>query len=150
MDYMLPDNDTLQFKARTFVETVVKTEKVWGLEGDGGWAVSDSNDYEDTEVIPFWSSPEEAAACAVEEWAEYKITEIPLADFLENWIINMHNEELLAGLNFNTELEGKELEPLELALKIIDELSLRGKTVEFESFDSMDEFEIEVKRVLAE
>ena len=43
-----------------FVERVKETKTVWGLKSSNGWAVCESNEYEDTDVYPFWSDEADA------------------------------------------------------------------------------------------
>lgn len=38
-----------------FIKRVLKSGIVWGLENEKGWFVCESNEYEDIEVMPFWS-----------------------------------------------------------------------------------------------
>lgn len=36
-----------------FVNEVLETEVIWGLNNEDGWAICDSNDFEGRQVIPF-------------------------------------------------------------------------------------------------
>ena len=38
-----------------FIKRVSENKEVWGLESDDGWFVCESNEYEDTLVMLFWS-----------------------------------------------------------------------------------------------
>jgi hypothetical protein len=126
---------------RTFIQDIVKNDKVWGLTHDDTWATSNSAEYEDTEVILFWSESAGAAACAEDDWAGYKPETISVVEFLENWCVGMYSDALLLGANWDENLNGREVEPLEVALDVIQELKAQGKTLEFTQYDSQKEFE---------
>ncbi|RIJ41787.1 DUF2750 domain-containing protein [Pontibacter oryzae] len=133
---------------KTFIQRVVETGKVWGLTKDETWATSSSSEFEDTEVILFWSEQELAKACAADEWEEYSPESISLAEFLENWCVGMYGDELLVGANWDDNLIGKEAEPLVVALDVVTQLKSEGKTIEFEQYDNQQEFEDQVIEAL--
>lgn len=58
---MLQDIATIEYKHKKFVERVVDFDTVWALESDEGFATTDSNDFEDAKLIPFWSDKAYAA-----------------------------------------------------------------------------------------
>lgn len=98
-----------------FVEHVRASGLVWGLRSAEGWAMAPSNDEdEDADVIPFWSDRAYAARCAADEWEEYAPESIPLEAFLEAWLPGMSEEGTLVGTNWNAQLTGAEVDPLEL------------------------------------
>ncbi len=133
---------------RKFVERVVASDKVWGLSQGDIWATSSSNEYDDTEVILFWSTEAGALACAEDEWQGYKAEEVPLVEFLENWCVGMYGDHLLAGLDWDPALTGRETEPLEVALDVIRELRAKDKLVLFTNYDSMDDYENQIVEAL--
>ncbi|SUQ29186.1 Protein of uncharacterised function (DUF2750) [Vibrio vulnificus] len=59
--------------------------------------------------------PKDAMAHNVEEWADFEVLEIPLDIFVEDWLITLDEDGVLVGVNWNAQLEGKEIEPSELA-----------------------------------
>jgi hypothetical protein len=97
-----------------FIERIIKTKMVWGLRSEEGWCVSPSNEYEETEVMPFWSDRAYAQQCAVEEWEAFKPVSISLEEFMEAWLPGLETDQLLVGTNWNVRLIGKEIEPFEL------------------------------------
>ena len=98
-----------------FVQRVVESGLVWALHSEEeGWCVSGSNDDEDVDVVPVWSDRAYAAQCARDEWAVYEPTPIPLNEFMEGWLPGMAEAGDLAGTNWNAQLIGREVEPLEL------------------------------------
>ncbi|MEH7747741.1 DUF2750 domain-containing protein [Neobacillus drentensis] len=107
---------TINSKRRyeNFIKRVSESKMVWGLKSEDGWCVCESNEYEDTVVMLFWSDEAYARQCAVEEWSHYKPTSIPLEEFMNNWIYGMNEDDLLVGVNWNAKLIGLEVEPYDL------------------------------------
>ncbi|MCJ8166599.1 DUF2750 domain-containing protein [Pontibacter sp. E15-1] len=132
----------------TFVARIVETNAVWGLTKDETWATSSSAAFEDTEVILFWSQREGAAACAADEWESYLPESITLVEFLENWCVGMYGDALLLGADWDTDLSGKEAEPLAVALDVLNALKAKGTTLDFTQYDSQEEFEEQVIEAL--
>lgn len=133
---------------RKFIQHIVEKDAVWGLTHDDTWATSSSGEYEDAEVILFWSDAEGAKACAEDDWAEYQADSITLVEFLENWCVGMYGDQLLLGPDWDASLVGREMEPLIVALDVINELKQKGKTLEFTQYDSQEEFEEQVTEAL--
>ncbi|MEW4264481.1 DUF2750 domain-containing protein [Priestia megaterium] len=103
-----------------FVKRVSESKVVWGLKSEDGWCVCESNEYEETAVMLFWSDEAYVKQCAVEEWSNYKPTSIALEEFMNNWIYGMHNDDLLVGVNWNAKLIGLEVEPYDLLNELED------------------------------
>lgn len=93
----------------TFCERVEASGVVFGLsaEQDEGWAYAPSH-VDATDVLLFFSSREQALACRADEWADYQVIELPVELFLERWLPNMAEDELLCGLDWSGELIGLE------------------------------------------
>ena len=100
---------------RIFIETVLEKGVIWGLRSEDGWAIAPSTEYEEANVMPFWSHRGAAKAAAQDEWSDYEPTEIVLATFIDSWLCNMHEDGLLVGTNWNANLLGMEIEPIDLA-----------------------------------
>lgn len=145
---MTDNNQNNQSGSAAFISTIVETNKVWGLTKDETWATSSSAEFEDTEVILFWSTEEGAKACAEDDWQEYKPESITLVEFLENWCVGMYGDALLVGPNWNADLTGIESEPLEIAMEVVNALKAKGKELEFTQYDSQQEFEEQVMEAL--
>ncbi len=111
-----------EIRYKIFIKTITETKTVWGLISDDGWAITESTEFDDSDVMPFWSHKAYAKAVAKEEWSNYNPTEITLDSFLDNWLKGMHEENLLVGVNWNQNLIGKEIEPVELAKDILEKL----------------------------
>ncbi|WP_242918440.1 DUF2750 domain-containing protein [Pontibacter liquoris] len=145
---MTQDAATIEKRYQDFIRQVVDTNAVWGLTKDETWATSSSAEYEDTEVILFWSDEAGAKACAEDDWADYVPESITLVEFLENWCVGMYGDALLMGANWDTDLTGKEAEPLEVALDVTKEVRAQNKTLTFTQYDNQEDFEEQVIEAL--
>lgn len=87
---------------------------VWSLENSDGWAQCESEKHKQTLVMPFWSQPEYAQVHQKNEWLAYKVMAISLEEFLDDWLIGMHKDAILTGINWNEQLDGEEYEPLDI------------------------------------
>lgn len=142
---MATEASTPETSYRAFVQQAVAADEVWGLEGEEGLAISSSSENEEQDVIPFWSGEALAKAVAVDDWATFKPSAMTVAEFLENWLVGMHNDELLVGTNWSAELSGKEVEPLVLALDLAKELEASGKEIEFANYKDLKDFQQQVR-----
>ena len=109
---MLTDNHEQNYLQ--FFTDAIATGCVWGLENDEGWAQCESEKYQQTLVIPFWSQPEYAEVHQQGEWSAYKVVAISLEEFLDDWLTGMHEDVILAGINWDKQLDGSEYEPLDI------------------------------------
>lgn len=107
-------SDNFEENLQRFLTEAADCGCVWGLESDDGWALAPSEKYSETEVMPFWSQPEFAQAHCQEEWQAYRVVPVSLEEFLEDWLPGMHEDVYLLGINWNQDLEGLEVEPLDL------------------------------------
>ncbi|AVH30558.1 DUF2750 domain-containing protein [Vibrio fluvialis] len=105
----------IQANLELFIKESQENNLVWGLRNEEGWLSCESTEFEDSEVMPFWSSKEDAQLHNVEEWADFEVLEIPLDIFVEDWLITLGEDGVLVGTNWNANLDGKEIEPSELA-----------------------------------
>lgn len=106
--------DNLDENYDLFLDDALATGCVWGLEGEEGWALCSSDTHEDIDVMPLWSQPEYAQAHCIEQWSHYQVVPISLEELLDDWLPGMHEDVLMIGPNWNSKLEGFELEPLDL------------------------------------
>ena len=108
--------DDIQANLQRFISETQKESLVWGLcDKEEGWLACDSAQFENSEVMPFWSNQADAAVHAVEEWEGFEVKSIPLDVFVEDWLITLSEDGVLIGVNWNTALEGEEIEPPTLA-----------------------------------
>lgn len=111
----------LQDNYNRFVEGIKASGKVWSLKTSGGWVVCDSEEFEKTDVIPFWSEEAFAKVHCKDEWADYEPVVLDLEEFATAWLPDMATDGVLVGPNWNTDLAGLEIEPQELAKRIVGE-----------------------------
>lgn len=142
---MQPESFNTDTQYQQFIQAVIAGDEVWGLEGEEGLAISSSSNNDEQDVIPFWSSEALALAVAADDWAGFKPSSMSLVEFLENWLSGMHNDEILAGADWDASLEGKEVEPLQLALDLANAAEAAGLELEFSNYDSLADFRKEVK-----
>ena len=133
-------------KHRKFVADVVENGIVWVLEDDEGCANVDSNTYETATgepeiVLCYWSNEKMARVCSRKHWPDHEVGEIALSDFMENWCVGMQSDGVIAGTNFDHQLYGTEILPLDLLLELFEELRSNGKELSFEHYPSQAEFE---------
>lgn len=117
----LSDNDSENFDR--FIVEAIENGCVWSLQGPEGWALCGSEKYENTDVMPFWSQEAFARVHCQEDWKDYEPVAIELEEFLEDWLTGMHEDVILAGINWDEELEGVEMEPLDLLEEFDQELA---------------------------
>lgn len=101
-----------------FAASISSSAEVWGLKTKQGWALCPSIEFEETEVLPFFSNKEYATLLCSGDWKHYQPEAIPLTSFLKDWLPGMHEDNAMAGLNWNANLEGSEVEPSVLASAI--------------------------------
>jgi hypothetical protein len=106
-----------------FVSRVRETRLVWGLKSDEGWAICESNEFEDTDVYPFWSEESDAAVHCTEDWAGFAPASLDLDLFIDTWLAGMDEDGVLVGTNWDSELTGLEVEPADLAEELLLEES---------------------------
>ena len=95
-------------RVHEFAAKVVETGEVWGLESAGeGWLCSDSVEFEDVDVLVFWSKKSDAAAHATGELSKYEPTMIPLHEFMERWLPGLGEDNHLVGVDWK--MEGEEV-----------------------------------------
>jgi hypothetical protein len=141
------DTATIELKYTRFIEQAVASKSVWGLKSKTGWANSNSQSDDNVSVIPFWSDRISAKGCARDDWKRYLPVEILLADFLENWCVEMADEEVLAGVNWNANMLGKESQALEVALDILTQLKAKDIAIAFKNYSSVDDFIANINEV---
>ncbi|WP_394203659.1 DUF2750 domain-containing protein [Shewanella waksmanii] len=105
-----------------FIENVKEHQIVWGLQDETGegWVVCDSSEYEDTDVMPIWSTQEQAKVHCSDEWANYQPAAIQLEEFLEYWVADLHDDGVLIGADWVADEECLELDPIVVAKSLVD------------------------------
>jgi hypothetical protein len=132
----------------SFIEKTAASKLVWGLYDKKNWASSHSAESEDIDLLPLWSERSLAKICAKDDWRGYSPTEIPLAEFLESWCIDLAENEILIGVNWDTNLLGWEASALSIALDILTRLSAMQSAIKFKNYSSIDEFMTEINQLI--
>ena len=150
---MVQDSMLVEQRFRRFVETVCTSGIVYALEDDDGYAMSESNEYEhDTgeplDVICYWSERALASSCISEEWMGYHVIEVPLPEFIENWCIGMASDGVIAGINFDADMFGYEIDPYELVLALGIQLRKRRRKVELSKYKDVQELCKKIEAIL--
>ena len=97
-----------------FIQESIHCGCLWGLEGPEGWALCPSEKYAATDVMPFWSQPELAQLHCQDEWQNYQVVPVALEEFIDEWLPGMHDDVYLVGINWDEDMAGEEVEPLDL------------------------------------
>jgi hypothetical protein len=116
---MLQDRASSEENCRRFIERVKDSQQVWGLRSpSGGWAQCPSHEFEGKSVIVFWSDRAYAARHAKDDWFDYEPTLIDFDRFIDDWLYGMHQDGILAGPNWDSQLSGLEIPARELASQL--------------------------------
>jgi len=110
----------LKSNYQLFIEQILESGQVWALQSEQGWASCESENYQDTEVMPFWSEKNYAETYATEDWPEYHAVAITFESYLDDWLPGMIEDEVMVGVNWNPEFNDIEME----SLVILDDLDL--------------------------
>lgn len=88
-----------------FLNQVKSTQTLWALhdKASDGWVVLDSINFENAEVMPLWSSEELAKLHCIEEWADYVPAAISVEDWLEFWVEDLAEDNIMIGVNWQNE-----------------------------------------------
>lgn len=97
-----------------FLEKAAPQGCLWGLCSEEGWALCSSEVHPNSDVMPFWSSPELAEIHNREDWSHYEVAAISLEEFMDDWLEGLHKDALMVGLDWDENLEGEEHEPLDV------------------------------------
>jgi hypothetical protein len=100
-----------------FMGQVQATQTLWALQDQTseGWVVLDSINFENADVMPVWSSIELAKIHCVDEWQDYVPMSISLADWLEFWVEDLAEDNVLIGVEWRDGGEYIELDLLEFS-----------------------------------
>lgn len=150
---MIQDSITIENRHKRFIKVVCKTGMVYGLECEDGFATSSSVHFEDEDdnpigMICFWAEKALAKSCIKSAWSAYKVTEIPLVAFIENWCVGMNGDGLLVGTEFDQNMYGYEAEPLELIIDLLNELEVNNQQLNFTKFKNNADLKFQVQEIL--
>ena len=108
--------------AEAFVEQSVENQELFGLfDENQGWANCHPHDNKDAQAVYlFWSTAALASKLQNEEWANYKVQAISLSVFLDSWLDGMQSQQVFAGVNWDENLYGLEIEAMVLKNSIFE------------------------------
>lgn len=143
-------SDIITNRYQKFIKTVCETDIVYALQNHEGFATSASVQYDDENdrpvgVLCFWAESGRAKSCSINHWENYQLTEIALADFIENWGVGMENDGILAGIEFDQNMFGYEAKPLDLILDLVAEIKATKKSISLQKFDGIADLEEQAK-----
>ena len=107
--YAMTDNSNT---LNNFLAQVKPKQMLWALQDKTSedWVVLDSIAYENTEVMPLWSSTELAQQHCIDEWASYIPCAISISDWLEFWLEDLNQDGVIVGVNWLDDNEYLEME----------------------------------------
>lgn len=109
-----------------FLADAKSSQQIWALIDTScdEWVVVDSDIYEDTDVMPLWSTEEKARSCCVEQWQNYSPAVISLSDWFEFWIDDLNSDGVCVGINWQDDSnEEMDLAEFSQALAEVESLS---------------------------
>jgi hypothetical protein len=111
MKFIMTDTHT---PPADFMAQVQVAQTIWALQDQAseGWVILDSINFENADVMPVWSTIELAKSHCVDEWQDYVPMAISLADWLEFWVEDLAEDNVLIGVEWR---DGGEYLELELA-----------------------------------
>ena len=109
---------------KNFIAEVRKNDMFWLLEAKPGLFAM-VEDAEENSYIPVWSSEDEAVSNISEDWEEYSVTNMNVAEFV-GWMNELHEDEI--GIAISTGEGGQMLPMPALTMKQL----LKGAVVDVE------------------
>jgi hypothetical protein len=105
-------SDDFRQNYERFIDEVIELEIVWNLKSKDGFALCESAEFDEAQVMPFWSSEKEAKLACSDDWSAYQPNPVDIDDFIDAWLHGMDDDGIYVGVNWNDELEGAEIEPV--------------------------------------
>ena len=95
-----------------FLSQAKTSQSLWALQDKDSedWVVLDSPNFENAEVMPVWSSKALADVHCIQEWQDFVPSEISLADWLDYWVEDLQDDDVVVGVNWAEEGDIVELE----------------------------------------
>ena len=138
-----------------FIRSIIGSQTLYTLVSDeGDIAECPSTEYEedDGEPVPVfcvWHDRAQAEACKVEEWADYQLEALPLDFFLHEWLVSMDQDAVLLGVDFDSELYGLEIEPVEVLADLLDAAAQMQCGDMIDGYDGLMKYRLEWEREMA-
>lgn len=102
-----------------FIKEVLEYQKVWTIKDDQGFPSSTNSNGET--AMPFWSleSRVEKILENVRDYRDFRVKEITLDDFLNNWLTGLEADGLYVGVNWSGKsATGYDIKPKEVRKRI--------------------------------
>jgi len=98
--------------AELFVDHVSSEGQLFGLFDEAlGWANCHAHDNKEAKAVYlFWSDAALASALKTDEWVNYTVQAISLDVFFDSWLDGMQKQQVFAGVNWDENLCGLEIE----------------------------------------
>ena len=118
-----------------FVRRSVSSGVVWVLQlkdPPHTWATStfsfedEGGEEAEAPVVPVWSDRAYAKRCAKGPWSVYEPRSIPLVQFVDCVLKDMHEKEVLVGTNWSGDLIGDDTSAVDLAYEISEAMERVG------------------------
>lgn len=137
---------------KNFVNTICENGVVYSMESKDAFALCGSNQFstdsgEPVTVFCFWSDEDLAKSCCIEDWYDFKVNEVSITSFIEDWCVGIYNDSFLVGLDFNKEMFGLEVDPIDLILNITKKLKSQKIDLDFEQFKNIQDIENQIKKM---
>ena len=138
-----------------FIRSIIGSQTLYTLVSDeGDIAECPSTEYEedDGEPVPVfcvWHDRAQAEACKVEAWADYQLEALPLDFFLHEWLVSMDQDAVLLGVDFDSELYGLEIEPVEVLADLLDAAAQMQCGDMIDGYDELMNYRLEWEREMA-
>lgn len=109
-----------------FFKYVKETQVLWALQDKASedWVVLDSINFENTEVMPIWSSEENAKTHCIDEWADYTPAQINVAEWMEYWVEDLIEDGIIIGIDWQGDEQCLEIELAEFTQSLAEVESL--------------------------
>ena len=107
---------------RRFLATIRNGSAVWGLKCDEGWAKWSPREDGAEAIVPFWSTIQEAQACARVTFPNYRPESLEADEFVNEWLVRLQDLGLFVGANLTPSMAGIDVRPDH----IVDELGSYG------------------------
>lgn len=104
-------SDTHEILKKFLVDTK-PMQQIWALQDkiSEDWVVLDSPSFEETEVMPLWSTAVLAQQHCIDEWRDYVPVAISYADWFEFWLEDLNEDGVIIGVNWQGDDQCLEME----------------------------------------
>lgn len=106
---------TAQERYRYFIQTIVQSQKIWGLFDDG-WAIAATSQGQN--ALALWADKSYAQLCQGEFWKSYQAQSLSLNTFIFEMLPHACEEKVLLSLMMTPEGQSIYLEPRRVLLDL--------------------------------